>query len=78
MNLSTYLLKFVVISNVYVCLCFGKSYQSDHHRHHQFEPIHDNETIKKEIIARLNDTEAVALAEVMQKEPKFFDEFECK
>lgn len=76
------LLKFVIISNVYVCESVGKSYQSGEYPSHHLDSIQDqitdNETIKKEMIAKLNDTEAAALAEVMQKEPKFFDEFECK
>lgn len=84
MNLYTCLLQLIIVSGAYFCVSFGKSYQSDdyHTRRHQFDKIpvkiSDNETTKKEIIAKLNDTEAAALAEVMQKEPKFFDEFERK
>lgn len=65
------LLRFVMLSNVFTCIVFGKSYQGDH-----LEAMHENanaSTLINEIIAKLNDTDPV-----IQKEPKFFDEFECK
>ncbi|XP_031631480.1 serine proteinase stubble isoform X4 [Contarinia nasturtii] len=79
MNITA-LLKIAMLSNVWICICFGKSYQSDHHYFKQhLDQIHEkqNETPNKnEIITKLNYTDAEALAEVMKKEPKFFDEFE--
>lgn len=61
--------------SIYICVSFGKSYQS---AEHNYELLTDNQTTKPAIIARMNDTEAEALAEVMDKKPKFFDEFEGK
>lgn len=70
-----------MLLNVYAGISFGKSYQNDHyHTQHveQFQEEHNIIAKKNGIIAGLNDSDAVALAKVMQKEPKFFDEFECK
>lgn len=81
MNKTNILLKFAMLSSVCICICFGKSYQNDHRSKQQFNQIREKQTenpIKNEIIAKFNDTDAAVLAEVMQKEPKFFDEFECK
>ncbi|XP_055310501.1 serine proteinase stubble isoform X2 [Sitodiplosis mosellana] len=75
------MLRFAVLSSVCICICFGKSYQNDpnHTKQQQLDPIGAKpieNPIKNEIIAKLNDTDAAVLADVMQKEPKFFDEFE--
>lgn len=76
-----FLVRFIMLLNVCACVCFGKSNPNDHHHAQHLEQIQDkqNEIAEKnQIIARLNDSDAVVLANVMQKEPKFFDEFECK
>lgn len=74
------LLRFAVLSSVCICICFGKSYH--HTNQKQFDEIGAKpieNPIRNEIMAKLNDTDAAAiLADVIQKEPKFFDEFECK
>lgn len=78
---TTNLLKFAMLSSVCICVCFGKRYQSNHHSEQQLDQNRVKQTenpIQNEIIAKFNDTDAAVLAEVMQKEPKFFDEFECK
>lgn len=51
---------------VYISVC-----ESSDNNHEQ------ENTILNSIIAKLNRSNPVALAE-MEKEPKFFDEFECK
>lgn len=81
MKITAFLLKFAMLSNI--CICYGKTYQSDHHhiKQHLDQIIHEkqNETPNKnEIITKLNYSDAETLAEVMKKEPKFFDEFERK
>lgn len=79
MHFSSFLLNFVMLTNA--CICSAKSYQSDQPYKQPFERIHEKEQEtpnKNEIIARLNDTLPEELVDVIQKEPKFFDEFECK
>lgn len=80
MNKMNNLLRFVALSSVCICICFGKSYHQTKQKPVDeigAKPIEN--PIQNEIIAKLNDTDAAAiLADVMQKEPKFFDEFECK
>lgn len=63
-----------------MCVSLEKSHQSDQQngQHLEFHMRHKkrNETEKKsESITTIADTN---LLEVIQKEPKFFDEFECK
>lgn len=80
MNITILLLKFVMLSNVCIYI-YGKSYQSDHQFKQQLDEIREKlseSQNKNEILAKLNDTDASALAQVIQKEPKFFDDFECK
>lgn len=80
MNKITILLKFAMLSSVCICICFGKSYHNDDRIKQNFGQNHVKQLdpIKNEIIAKFNDTDVTVLAEVIQKEPKFFDEFECK
>lgn len=73
MNISYIAFRFIALTNIYICICYGKSYQNDQQL---FD--HENAQIKNEIITKLNETDAIALAEAIQKEPKFFDDFECK
>lgn len=80
MNITNLLLKFVMLSNVCIYI-YGKSYQSDHQFEQQLDEIREKlseSQNKNEILAKQNDTDATALAKVIQKEPKFFDDFECK
>lgn len=80
MNKINILLRFAALSSVCICMCFGKSY--DQTKQKQLDEIGAKpieNPMRNEIIAKLNDTDAAAiLADVIQKEPKFFDEFECK
>lgn len=81
MGFSQFLLKFLMLASVSTCICYAKSYQSNQSYKQQLGNIREREHAtrnKNEIVARLNDTDSLALAEVMQKEPKFFDEFECE
>lgn len=71
-----------MLANVYtMCVSLEKSHQNDQQNgsHVEFHMRHKqkrNETEKKsESITTIADTN---LLEVIQKEPKFFDEFECK
>lgn len=61
-----------MVMNIFLCICRGKTYQNDQ------QTLDHELQIKNEIIAKLNDTDAMALAEALHKEPKFFDDFECK
>lgn len=69
-----------MLSNVFICVSFGKSYQNDQNDHQHIESIHTKpieRPILNELIARANKTDPNEL-DVIHKEPKFFDEFECK
>lgn len=77
MQTLNFLLKICILSNVYG-RGFGKSYHSDTSTLLTQQLDHSSEAPIEAVIRRLNHTDAAALAEVMQKEPKFFDEFECK
>lgn len=80
MHHCTTLLKFVMLSNVFICVSFGKSYENDQNDQQHIESIHTKSIerpILNELIARPNKTDTNIL-DVIQKEPKFFDEFECK
>lgn len=81
MNVTNILVKCMTLLVVYAHVTFGKSYADEHMKLQKEE--HQNEVLKNAeidvaavVAAKLNDSET--LAAVIGKEPKFFDEFECK
>lgn len=70
-----------MLTSVTTCICFAKSYRNDQPYRQQLDNIREREhetSNKNEIVAIFNDTDSLVLAEMMQKQPKFFDEFECE
>lgn len=61
----------LILLSILAKYCFGKSYNNDY-------PHRYNQQIHHRFVARLNETDAAAIFAVLQKEPKFFDEFECE
>lgn len=67
-------LKFLILLSLGVYLSVSENRDIDHYQ----QKRRQNEIASDGIIAKLNKSDSVALADVIEKEPKFFDEFECK
>lgn len=76
MNDRRIFLKCVILLSISICSSIGD--HSEYIHENQNQQQQQNEVIHDDIVAKLNKSDPVALAAAIEKEPKFFDEFECK
>lgn len=62
----------VIILSISVYLCLSEIRNAERRKQQ------NNEINNNDIIAKLNQSDPIAFAAAIEKEPKFFDEFECK
>lgn len=80
MSIQDILMKFIMLSNVYtMCVSLqGTQQGSQHNEQHMGQMRHEKQHEHAMKIESITNTTDINRRNVVQKEPKFFDEFECK